>query len=191
MRQSSNLAFDTGHLDNCGVNMECPIEKIPSFIADISPVHIDEMYDNQDGNAESANNMTMGNTNNKVVAPKSDVVVLAREYKPASSFVSLQKWEGVVTEVNDYSFSATLCDLNEDGAEEIAEFPFEEISADDLNLVKPGGIFSWNIGYYDHKSGQRYRTSLIRFRRLPAWTKTEIERIKKNSSKLREELNWK
>ncbi len=106
-------------------------------------------------------------------------------------FLSFQKWEGIVIEVSNTSFVARLIDLTANGPDEEAEFSIEEISKEDRGLLQPGAIFYWNIGYHDTSKGQRIRSSLIRFRRLPVWQKAEIDEAKQNAVKLRDVIDWK
>lgn len=111
--------------------------------------------------------------------------------KPHQSiFISLQKWEGIVMEVKDDAFLARLIDLTNKGVDEEAEFPIDEISEEDKLLVRPGAIFYWNIGYHTSSSGQRTRTSIIRLRRLPAWTQREIDAAKREAERIRKALGW-
>ena len=105
-------------------------------------------------------------------------------------FISLQKWEGIVMEVMDDAFLARLIDLTNKGVDEEAEFPIDEISEEDKPLVRPGAIFYWNIGYHTSYSGQRTRSSIIRFRRLPAWTQREIDAAKREAERIGKALGW-
>lgn len=93
-------------------------------------------------------------------------------------FQSLQKWEGIVQQIHNDYFVAKLIDLTNKLPDEIAEFPIEEISEDDKRLVELGAVFYWNIGYQISKSKQKRRTSLIRFRRLVAWSEKDLQRGK-------------
>ena len=86
--------------------------------------------------------------------------------------VVLAKWEGRVDEVREAEFIATLSDLSTNQTERAA-IGFDELSRSDRALVTPGAVFYWSIGYKDAVSGQRSRESLIRFRRLPQWTKKD------------------
>jgi hypothetical protein len=108
-----------------------------------------------------------------------------------SAFLSLQKWEGVVLEVRSDSFLTRLVDLTLPGPDEEAEFSLDEVSEEDRPLIRPGAIFYWNIGYHTSYSGQRTRTSLIRFRRLPAWTREELEAAKREAERLGKSIGWK
>lgn len=104
---------------------------------------------------------------------------------PRDNFVTLQKWEGVVMDVTKDSFIARLYDLDKKSSDEEAEFPCEEISEEDRELIMPGAIFYWNIGYHDSWCGQRRRSSVIRFRRLPAWRAEEIEASKREAERIK------
>ncbi len=105
-------------------------------------------------------------------------------------FFSLQKWEGVVTEITPDSFFARLVDKSNEAPDEEAEFAIEEISSGDMHLLKIGAVFNWDIGYHESKGGQRTKQSVIRFRRLPAWTNREIEDARKRAVQIRDSLGW-
>jgi len=110
---------------------------------------------------------------------------------PTHNFRLLQKWEGFVLQVRKDAFVARLIDQNHDGPDEEAEIPLEEISEEDQALVQPGAIFYWSIGYLDSRGGQRIRASVIRFRRLPAWTTEELQAARSKAASMRELLGWK
>jgi len=105
-------------------------------------------------------------------------------------FQSLQKWEGIVQEVLADGFIAKLVDLSNDSPEEVADFPFEELSDDDKILVEDGAVFYWNIGYQISPSGQKRRTSLIRFRRLPAWRQKDLDQGLAKAKEITARLGW-
>lgn len=94
--------------------------------------------------------------------------------KLINSFTSLQKWKGYVTSFNEEIIFAQLTNLTNTSSAEFAEIPVEEISNEDKDLLSIGAVFYWNIGYYDNETGQRTRVSVIRFQRLPKWTKKEL-----------------
>ena len=103
-------------------------------------------------------------------------------------FIMLQRWEGTVTKVSEDSFVARLSDLSQENLEEEAEIPIEEIPEADLGLVERGAVFYWCIGYIDRVGGQRIRASMIRFRRLPSWTRPAIQKVKVEAQRLRQVL---
>lgn len=105
-------------------------------------------------------------------------------------FQSLQSWEGIVESATPEAITTRLRDRSKKSPDQIAEFSIDEISPIDRELVQPGAIFYWDIGYSEDKTGQRLRASLIRFRRLPAWTHKEIEKAKRDSIEMRNKLGW-
>lgn len=109
--------------------------------------------------------------------------------EPRGRFRVLQSYEGVVLSVGNDSFWARLVDRSTSGTEdEEAEFPIEEVSEPDRRLVRPGAIFYWYIGYNDSMSGQRTRQSVLRFRRLPAYTAEELTKARAAAKTLLDEL---
>lgn len=84
------------------------------------------------------------------------------------NFWVLQAWEGTVEEVAIDSFRARLRDLTElSRPDEIVEIFSEEVDAADRDLLRPGGVFYWNIGYKEGSGIPRERTSRVTFRRVP------------------------
>ena len=98
-----------------------------------------------------------------------------------SVFTLLQQWECVVSkEPENGSFVAVLRDLTDRSRpEEQATFSVDQVSQVDRSLVVPGGVFYWSIGYEDTPAGQRKTESILRFRRLPAWSRRDLERIER------------
>lgn len=103
-------------------------------------------------------------------------------------FAALQTWEGVVTDVGSETFVARLVDESGTAEDEDVELPLDEVSRPDISLVSPGAIFYWGIGYLDRPSGERRRQSVIRFRRLPAWSPRELENARLEAWRLLEIL---
>ncbi|MBI4337171.1 MAG: hypothetical protein HY683_05000 [Chloroflexi bacterium] len=95
----------------------------------------------------------------------------------AESFNAIQKWIGYVTEVREETFKARITTLVGEGRIQDVEIYAEEVDQDDRPLIKQGAAFYWSIGYLDRPSG-RHRSSILRFRRLPVWTGTEMETVK-------------
>lgn len=93
---------------------------------------------------------------------------LSREY-----FKTLQKWEGYVLEVGEETFHARLVPIIGEGGDQEAEIYLEEVDEEDRPLIEPGAVFYWSIGYL-HRPG-RIRAAVIRFRRLPKWSRFELE----------------
>lgn len=107
-----------------------------------------------------------------------------------ASFYPLQEWEGYVVSITDDTFTARLVDLTaNDRMEEEADFPITELSAADQGELRPGAIFRWAIGYRRTRGGNKERLSRIVLRRLPAWTESELERIRQEAEALASALH--
>jgi hypothetical protein len=106
-----------------------------------------------------------------------------------SRFIALQNWEGIVTELSQETFFARLVDSAGDKADLEAEFAIEEVHHEDKKLVHPGAVFYWAIGYKEDR-GQRIRASLVRFRRLPAWRKHELEAAERDAKGFEDLFEW-
>lgn len=150
----------------------------------------------QDNSAEQLNPNELSSKNyTTIYNPKEEynnIIQLSPKIIPKEQdpFISLQKWEGTVIEINKEFFTARLVNLTCKAPDEEAEIGIEEISHEDVNLLKPGAIFYWNIGYNDKPSG-RLRVSLIRFRRLPVWSEKEIITAKTKAKIIQNALDWK
>jgi hypothetical protein len=108
-----------------------------------------------------------------VSAPRLLPTKLGRTSKPTAILQPLQSWEGVVLKVTDDTFYVRLVDLSGNRAEEEMELEKQELSDFDLELLETGAIFYWTIGYrVKLPRGARERVSQIRFRRLPAWSRS-------------------
>ncbi len=93
--------------------------------------------------------------------------------------------------VADDTFSVRLVDLTGDRPEEEMELEKRELSDFDLELLETGAIFYWTIGYRLRlPRGARERVSQIRFRRLPAWSRSEISAAEARAERLAHELDW-
>jgi hypothetical protein len=127
--------------------------------------------------AEALRTQTRG-LNGRVAkaAPKPPVVWVPVVLLDRDSFDVLQKFEGIVASVVGDSFVARLVDRTNPGPEEEAEIPLAEVMPGDRELVKPGAVFYWVIGYRRAVHGQLSRSSVIRFQRLPSWSPADVER---------------
>ena len=106
------------------------------------------------------------------------------------SFLPDVSWEGMVLDVSEGSFIARLVDMNDSSQFEEAEIKNSAVSdQDDIALIKPGAIFFWSIG--TRIEGRRSeQVSLIQFRRLPVWTKSEIQQSKQEAAEIYKKLSW-
>jgi hypothetical protein len=111
---------------------------------------------------------------------------------PTISLQPLQEWEGYVTEIGPETFTGRLVDVTarRKTEEEMADFPICDLSDDDRELLAPGAIFRWVIGYQRSKGGTKRRVSQITFRRLPGWTRKDLARAKDTAAELSREISW-
>jgi hypothetical protein len=113
------------------------------------------------------------------------IVKVPHPVPPPSRFELLQQWEGEVRQVDPDEFTAVVRDItNPRSPEEEVTLSKDEVSGADLELVQPGAIFYWIIGYRVSRDGQKTRTSDLRFRRLPAWTSKEIKRARERAHEI-------
>ncbi len=71
-------------------------------------------------------------------------------------------------EVSEDHFVAIVSDrTNPALADEQVTLELEEVTSDDIPLLKPGAVFYWSIGYADYPGRPRVRESRVRFRRIP------------------------
>lgn len=121
-------------------------------------------------------------------APSEPIPLVLPKASPQAQdhFQVLASYEGEVLSVDETSFWARITDRA--GQVEEAQFPLAEVSRFDRELVQSGGIFYWYLGYHDSPSGQRRRQSVIRFRRLPSWTKAALQKAQAEAERLLERL---
>jgi hypothetical protein len=116
--------------------------------------------------------------------------LLPRVRVSAAQFRALQEWEGTVIERKLGALRVRLVDKTNGAVEEDALLNLEEVSPQDRGLVKPGAVFYWTIGYHDSETGQRTRQSVIAFRRLPAWTESELQAIRRRVRRRKALFGW-
>jgi len=109
---------------------------------------------------------------------------------PRRRFEVLQQFEGVVSEVAEDAFWADVYDLTEPSRpREVHELPLREIPQADRDLLVPGGVFYWCIGYERSPGGQIRRVSEMRLRRTPKWSAHTLERAKSRAADLLAKLS--
>ncbi len=135
---------------------------------------------------DQINAISRGRSPLPVVPP----VALPSHTQVQPHFHVLQKWQGTVSEVTGSTFIARLFDLIETSDEEVAEFDLEEVSRGDLALVAPGAVFYWSVGYRTEPSGERSRSSVLVFRRLPSWSDRDLRRAADRAEELRIRFGW-
>lgn len=100
-----------------------------------------------------------------------------------------QKWVGHIIEMSNNSFKAKLIDGSDSTTYEIAEFEIDEVSEDDLGLLKLGAIFYWFVGFVN-QDGRVFKQSLVRFKRAVDFTESELDFIADKANELNDTLIW-
>jgi hypothetical protein len=129
----------------------------------------------------------------KITAPKVEPpVVLRSRGFGRRRFPPLYHWEGVVDEVGEDSFTCHLIPLEGDGQNqarvEFSDFSFDDLGESDRALVRPGAVFYWTVGRLTNAAGTTSNQSLVRFRRIPAPTATQVAQAKAEAGELLREL---
>ena len=109
-----------------------------------------------------------------------------------NALVPLQEWEGYVTAIGEDGFTAELVDLTngEKNPSIETDFSLEDVSEPDRELLREGAVFRWTIGYQTTSAGSKSRVSQIVFRRLPRWTKKEIDAADREAELLLSGIIW-
>ena len=109
------------------------------------------------------------------------------------SFLTFEKWEGVVTEVREDRFIAVLKILTEprtakgetlEVTEADGEFETNRVSLGQRHMIVEGAVFHWHIGVHTSPSGQVIYSDGIIFRDLPPRTDADMEEIKREAEAL-------
>ena len=122
-------------------------------------------------------------------------VLPIQPWEPSYHFDLLQEWEGSVLSIDGDRILVRLIDktrypiASAGVEEEFAELSFDELADEDRPRVRPGAVFSWDIGYRTDSDG-RARASQVRFRRLPAISGKDIQRAQRTAREMRRELGW-
>lgn len=125
---------------------------------------------------------------NAVDLPKYSVNSQSQRY----SFIAEQEWEGTVLNIGEETFVARLHDLSGSKTADLeeADFPISDISDGDHDLLVPGAVFRWCIGYLkEHRT--KSRMSKIVFRHLPAWRETDLVDAGHRANEIADSIVWK
>ena len=115
--------------------------------------------------------------------PPREAIFFRTDEEPKT--VPIQLWEGKVLDVNTKSgtMDVYLSAKIGNSPDHTAEINLEWVHAQDSDLVRPGAIFYLTL-YKETKRGSISNSEELRFRRLPSWSKSQIERVKLEASRL-------
>lgn len=111
-----------------------------------------------------------------------------RNQRTRPKFQVLQKWEGIVEEINGDTILVKLIDLTNGGTHEETELDLQDISPDDIQLVKKGAMFYWSIGYETQRDRQVKKSSFIKFKRLPKLDPSQFDVIHDRARQLEDQI---
>jgi hypothetical protein len=126
---------------------------------------------------------------NELIGRRVPAPVFRPDPAPVDTFVAIQNWQGTVVRILSDSFVGRLVNLSGDSPEEEAEFFVEDVAPGDMPLLQEGSVFYWSIGYRVTPYSQRFRSSTLRFRRLPTWTREDLENARESAAQLRADLD--
>lgn len=122
------------------------------------------------------------------------IAVKADAAPRTSYFEPMQEWEGYVVSLNEKekTFYARLVDKTafERHESEEATFSFDDVSESDKELLIEGAIFRWSLGYEKNASGTRRKISSVVFRRVPIWTRLELEESRNRAREIIRSITW-
>lgn len=133
---------------------------------------------------------TMPQTDQAIVVPRAGPPSRRSEFsslldRTVPNLNTVQVWEGTVVKVDSGRFIATLIDkTNPENPDSQAVFDQEEVSPADRELIAEGATFYWFLGKLQSQAGQQTNASMIRFRRLPRWSRTAVRRAEERGREL-------
>lgn len=109
-----------------------------------------------------------------------------------AGFITEQRWQGYVTSVSEQTFTAIVYDVSTADNDEIEEVELEHMDVHSLmrNLITPGAVFFWDIGYEIDPGEQRNRKSIISFPTIHRDTKKSLEAVKIRAHARFDKLGW-
>lgn len=100
----------------------------------------------------------------------------------------IRRWMGVVEDVLDDLFIGRLSPSENGGEDLVAEFTTDEVSEDDVPLLRPGAWFYVNVAKQTFADGRQATISSVRFRRLSRWSEEELQIAQERAAKVAELL---
>lgn len=98
-------------------------------------------------------------------------------------------FEGTVRSVDRAAevMYVTLTSKTRDVSDHAADISFAWVNPQDLDLIAPGAVFYLSL-YKERRGGTIRNTEELRFRRMPAWTRTQIARVRDDAERLYSKL---
>ncbi|MFY9328180.1 MAG: hypothetical protein WAO76_09210 [Georgfuchsia sp.] len=103
----------------------------------------------------------------------------------------LAEWDGIVTEIREHYFTASLSGIFGEGVEEEAEeaeIPVSDVNKSELDLFRLGSVFRLCVFYEELPNGQPRRFTQVVFRRLPAYRSRDIRAAEERAELIHQHL---
>jgi len=157
----------------------------------VIPPNLDEMGQNAEGNSPIGDLDLLDRLGlAKIRLPAVDAGVLTSQ--ELLRMVPIQIWEGEVLGVDQDAgmMQVLLSAKMGEVPDHTAEISLEWVVEQDKDLVSPGSVFYWTL-YKEIKRGSIINSQELRFRRLPSWSKNQIERVHRAAEQLFARINKK
>lgn len=101
----------------------------------------------------------------------------------------IEVFEGTVRSVDRAAelMYVTLTSKTRDVSDHAADISFAWVNPQDLDLIAPGAVFYLSL-YKERRGGTIRNTEELRFRRMPAWTRAQIARVREEADRLYSKL---
>lgn len=100
-----------------------------------------------------------------------------KEVHPEEGAAVIQAWEGTVLEIHGKTLRTRLHAKVGQIDDHVADIDMEWVSPQDLDLVQPGAVFYLTLARKLTRGRSIQNSQELRFRRLPAWSKRDAEKI--------------
>ncbi|MER6628522.1 hypothetical protein ABT301_09805 [Streptomyces sp. NPDC000987] len=93
----------------------------------------------------------------------------------------LEKWEGIILDIDDELMTAELTPLDRTGTCLVADFQ-TQLLGEDAKVAGPGDVFYLTVRTVRGESGYPTRTEQLRLRRLGVWTEEDVARLRQEAA---------
>lgn len=106
--------------------------------------------------------------------------------KTSSDASVIQVWEGTVldTDLEKQTMKVLLSAKMGNVASHTGQISLEWVSDQDRDLLNPGAVFYLTLFKRTKRGGTLENTQELRFRRLPSWSKLQLEKVKRDAEML-------
>ena len=170
--------------------MTTPVEEVSAFSSSWSTTTIETARAHSAGGTTSTQSPTLYNRNqlhqtSEVTSQQGNRVKV--EGTPVVRVAGMDKWEGLILEIDDELMTAELTPLDRTGPNLVADFQ-TELLGEDARVAEPGDVFYLTVRTVRDRSGYPTRTEQLRLRRLGLWTEDEVTRLSEQAATRMEQI---